>query len=521
MSPTEVKSLSMLFSKIPVEVLSPVPEIEISGVALDSRQVKPGDLFAAISGGQTDGHRFIPQAIANGAVAVMGNQDGIACDVPYIQIAGDTKYAMATLAAALHDFPARKLIVIGVTGTDGKTTTTMIIHQMLHKAGIKAGMISTVSAVIGDEALDTGFHVTTPDAPEIQAYLARMVEAGMTHVVLETTSHGLTQGRVIACDYDLAVVTNVTHEHLDFHGSYQAYLEAKGLLFRGLAQTPPKPHDNIRTAILNKDDRSYEYLKRVSPPDQVTYSMINEADAWSEEVSNTPEMLTYRCHIDGQTAQVRTPLIGIYNVSNSLAALSACVLRLGVPLEAALRALAEMPGVPGRMERINLGQDFTAIVDFAHTPNGLLRALETARELTTGKVIAVFGSAGLRDREKRRMMPQVSIENADLAILTAEDPRTESLDAILRDMAEAAEAKGGVEGETFWRIPDRADAIRFAVRLAEPGDLVIACGKGHEQSMCFGSTEYPWDDRVAMRAALAELLNLQGPEMPFLPTQNR
>ncbi len=520
MSSFKPKFLPDLFRQIPIEAITPIPEVEISGIALDSRHVKPGNVFVAITGGNTDGHCFISQAISSGAVAVMGSKANFSCEVPYIQVAGDTKTAMAYLSAAFYDFPARKLTVIGVTGTDGKTTTTTMIHRILLKAGIQAGMISTVSAVIGNEELDTGFHVTTPESPEIQAYLAHMVDAGMTHVVLETTSHGLIQGRVIACDFDLAVVTNITHEHLDFHGSFEAYQEAKGLLFRSLIHTPQKPHGNFRAAILNKDDRSYPFLKRISPPDQVSYSMINEAEVWAEEISSTPQQLAYTCHIDGKTVRVRTMLIGLYNVSNSLAALSACVLRLGVPLETAVQALDEMPMVPGRMERIDLGQDFAAIVDFAHTPNALLRALETARELTEGKVIAVFGSAGLRDQEKRRMMPVVSVEHADLTILTAEDPRTESLDDILNDMAKAAEANGGIEGETFWCVPDRGDAIRFAIRLAEPGDLVMACGKGHEQSMCFGNTEYTWDDRIAMRAGLAEFMNISGPDMPYLPTQD-
>ena len=518
LQPSE-QPLTKLLTMIPVETLSDIPNITITGVALDSRQVKPGNIFVALTGGQTDGHRFIPQAITNGAVAVMGEREGFTCEVPYLQVRGDARRAMAYLAAAWHDFPARKLTMIGVTGTDGKTTTTIMIHQMLLKAGIQAGMISTVSAVIGDESLDTGFHVTTPDAPEIQSYLARMVDAGLTHAVLETTSHGLVQGRVIACDFDLAVVTNITHEHLDFHGSYQGYLDAKGILFESLAQTPKKAHGNIRAAVLNKDDRSYGHLKRVSPPDQISYSMVNQATLWADEIHNTPETLQYRCHIEDQIVDVNMPLIGIYNVSNSLAALGACVLRLGVPIEAALEALAEIPIVPGRMQRINMGQEFTAIVDFAHTPNGLHRALETARELTRGRVIVVFGSAGLRDREKRCMMPQTSIEHADLTILTAEDPRTESLDAILADMTEAAIQQGGVEGENFWRIPDRGEAIRFALHLAQAGDLVIVCGKGHEQSMCFGTTEYPWDDRIAVQAALAGYLGIAGPEMPYLPTQ--
>ena len=211
-------------------------------------------------------------------------------------------------------------------------------------------------------------------------------------------------------------------------------------------------------------------------------------------------------------------MIGFYNVANGLAALEPCVKGLGIPSEGAVAALATKKTVPGRRERIDQGQNFTAIVDFAHTPNALAVSLETARTLTQGKVIAVFGSAGLRDREKRKMMPVESIRRADMSILTAEDPRTESLDAILRDMSDAAVAAGGVEGQNFLRVADRGDAIRKAIALAQPGDLVISLGKGHEQSMCFITTEYDWDDRTAMRAALAEHLGVEGPKMPWLPT---
>ena len=514
------RKLQSLFNRIPIAAIGPVPSVGISGISIDSRKVQPGMLFAALKGENADGFDYIPQAVAVGAVAVMSDRpapEGL--PVPYMQVEGDMHLAVAYLAAALHDFPARKLRMIGVTGTDGKTTTTAMIYHIMRSAGIQAGMISTVSACIGDAVLDTGFHVTTPEAPEVQDYLDQMVQAGLTHCVLETTSHGLAQGRVIACDFDVAVVTNVTHEHLDFHGTYENYLATKGLLFESLAQTPRKSIGNLRLAVLNKDDRSYGYLKRISPSKQVSYSMLNEADLWADAIDNQPHELAFTCHLGAeQTTRVRTPMVGIYNVSNSLAALGACVVGLGIPLGTAVAALADLPGVPGRMEKIDLGQDFLAIVDFAHTPNGLARALETARGLSHGRVIAVFGSAGLRDREKRRLMPQVALQQADFTILTAEDPRTEALEDILAEMAEAARQAGGLEGQNFWRIPDRGEAIRKAVQMAQPGDLVIVCGKGHEQSMCFAKTEYAWDDRQALQAALAERLGKSGPAMPWLPT---
>jgi UDP-N-acetylmuramoyl-L-alanyl-D-glutamate--2,6-diaminopimelate ligase len=242
------------------------------------------------------------------------------------------------------------------------------------------------------------------------------------------------------------------------------------------------------------------------------------ADYRAEDIRYTPNGLNFVI-VSEQTRQpVTCNLVGTYNVSNCLAAYTACVDGLKIPPEIVAEGIASLKTVPGRMERINMGQDFTAIVDFAHTPNALLRALETARQMTNGRVIAVFGSAGLRDRDKRRLMAEISQEYADVSIITAEDPRTESLTDILAEMARAAAAKGGTEGQSFYRIPDRREAIRKAVGMAQPGDLVISCGKGHEQSMCFGTVEYPWDDRTALRAALAEKLGIEGPSMPTLPS---
>ena len=257
------KQLPDLFNLVPLKVMEPaaVPDVGITGLAIDSRQVKPGDLFFALAGGNVDGHTYIPAAIAKGAALVIGSRSPHELDstIAYIQVA-DTRQALAHLAAAFYDFPARDLTVIGVTGTDGKTTTCNLIHRILQTSGFKAGIISTVNAVIGDELIDTGFHVTTPEAHEIQHYLYMMKAAGLTHVVLEATSHGLAQERVTACEFDIGVVTNITHEHLDYHGSYQNYRAAKARLFQHLMLTPDKPTGNPRLAILNLDDSSYDFL---------------------------------------------------------------------------------------------------------------------------------------------------------------------------------------------------------------------------------------------------------------------
>jgi UDP-N-acetylmuramoyl-L-alanyl-D-glutamate--2,6-diaminopimelate ligase len=523
--------LAALLKGLPAGLLVeglPEQDPQVGGIQLDSRKIQPGDLFVALKGGVLDGHQFIRDAADRGASAVVGSQPAGAVisiqdlGVPYIQVA-DGRLALAHLAAGFYHHPARKLTMIGVTGTDGKTTTCNLIFKILQAAGLPVGMISTVSARIGDEELDTGFHVTTPEAPDVQRYLAKMVAAGLTHVVLEATSHGLAQERVGACEFDIGVVTNITHEHLDYHVSLAAYRAAKARLFTGLGQAQ-KPSHPPHGAVLNRDDSSFEYLADLAHVPLVVYGLDPQAEVRAEQVQAAPDGQIFQAFTSQGRFPVATRLVGSFNISNCLAAIAATVEVLGLPVEAAQRGIAALQAIPGRMEAIDLDQSFTALVDFAHTPNALRRALETARQMAqaagpTSRVIAVFGSAGLRDRLKRRMMAETSAELADLTVLTAEDPRSESLAEILAEMASGAQGRGGVEGHTFWRIPDRAEAIRQAVAMARPGDLVIICGKGHEQSMCFGEVEYPWDDRIALRIAIAERLGLAGPHMPYLPTQ--
>ena len=502
---------------VPCQVSGEIASVLVKGIALDSRQVKAGDVFVCLTGGNTDGHRFIPNAIQQGTVAVMGTQPIEGLAVPYLRVE-DAREAMAYLAAAFYGFPGRHMTVIGVTGTDGKTTTSNMIYQILKQAGHPTGLISTVNAMIGHETIDTGFHVTTPESPDVQRYLAKMVEAGMTHVVLETTSHGLAQHRVTGSEYDVAVITNVTHEHLDYHGSYEKYLAAKAMLFESLSMTHEKPQGNPRFSVLNADDPSYATLKEKAMSAQVSYSLNGKGKLNAVQICPASDSIDFVVQGEGWSVPVHCPIPGEFNVSNCLAAFGATVSALGIDPQIAAQGIASLPVVPGRMERIDCGQPFTAIVDFAHTPNALTVALRTLRVMSKGRLIAVFGSAGLRDREKRRMMGETSARLADITILTAEDPRTESLEDILGEMTDAARLAGAVEGKTMFREPDRGNAIRRAVSLAQPEDLVAVFGKGHEQSMCFGTVEYPWDDRTAVRAVLCELLKKPCPQMPVLPT---
>ncbi len=531
------------------ELTAALPQVQVEGdasipvraVTCDSRRVQPGSLFVAYRGVALDGHDYIRQALERGAVALVAEREPpeAAGQVP-VALVPNGREALAYLSAAWHGFPSRKLTVVGVTGTDGKTTTCNLLHNMLVAAGRRAGLITTIRAVLGGRVLDTGLHTTTPDAPDLQRYLAEMVDSGMEIAVLEATSEGLAQHRVAACDFDVAVVTNITHEHLYFHGSLESYQQAKAMLFYHLSAGHRKP-GSPKVAILNADDDSYRYLSPIPADLRLAYSIVDPAASGARgtaeangQDSGSPAFRVLATGVHRSAAgtrfvvqmhppaqplpamrsipddlpvvadfELRTALIGHYNVSNILAAASAALV-LGTPIEAIQQGAWQTRGVVGRMEPIDEGQDFAALVDFAHTPNALKHALETARAMTRGRVIAVFGCAGERDVQKRAWMGEISARLADVSIFTAEDPRRESLDAILAEMAQGAEATGATEGERYYCVPDRAEAIQFAVDLARAGDLVITCGKGHEQSMCYGTVETPWNEHEALRAALRQ-----------------
>ena len=511
--------LTSLLSALPRYRLLGDPDVSVSGITCDSRRVQPGSLFVAYRGVNVDGHDFVAAAVENGAVVVVGERDvsGVphllsltVPSVPYVTVT-DGREALAWLSAAWHGFPSRKMTVVGVTGTDGKTTTVNLLYEILRTAGRQVGMISTVSALIGRASIDTGLHTTTPDAPDVQRLLADMVSAGVDTCVLEVTSHGLAQHRVTACDFDVAVVTNITHEHLDIHGSLSAYRAAKASLFRGLGEGYRKP-GIPKVSILNRADGSFDYLRSYQTDVTLSYNVDGPGDVVARKVEHDAGTTRFEvCSPAGQF-KVETNLMGLFNVFNVLAATAASV-ALGISADAIGEGIAALPGVPGRMERVDRGQPFAAIVDFAHTPNSLRRALQTARGLAAdGRVIIVFGCAGLRDVKKRPQMGRIAAELADYAILTAEDPRTEDVNAIIEAIAEGCRQAGGLEGHIFERVPDRGAALARAVQLARAGDVVIACGKGHERSMCFGEVEYAWDDRLAMAAAL------EGHPIETLPT---
>lgn len=509
------KTLADLISAIPegqlIKTTGDLQTTVSAPVVESSFDVQSGGVFVARKGLSTDGHQYIDKAIQAGASAIVGEIDLPNLSAPYVQVR-DAQAVLGWLAAAYHNFPSRKLIVIGVTGTDGKTTTSHIMHSILKQAdGIKAGFISTISADFGDETADTGLHVTTPGAPQVQAYLAKMLSAGLTHCILEMTSHGLAQGRLTGVEIDVAVYTNVMHEHLDFHGSWENYRDAKAIMFRSLMPAFRKL-DQPKISVINANDPSADYFSAIPADRHITYGVSSPSDYHARDIDYQPDKTTFAVN----RYLIEMQLVGEFNISNALAALSVAR-ELGVDWSTIQQGIGGVEGVSGRMQRINEGQDFVAMVDFAHTPNALKRVLEAGRTmLPEGKrLICVFGSAGLRDREKRRMMAETSARLADFTILTAEDPRTESLDDILEMMAQGCISQGGIEGETFIRVPDRGEAIYQACQMAQAGDIVMACGKGHEQSMCFGTVEYPWDDRDAMRSSL------RGQPLSTLPTAQK
>jgi UDP-N-acetylmuramoyl-L-alanyl-D-glutamate--2,6-diaminopimelate ligase len=515
--------LRALLRDLESHLLSGDADTETTSLTPDSRQVTPGSLFVAYVGESVDAHRYIPQAVERGAAAIVGERqrpDGLPPDVAYVQVP-DGRVALAQLAAAWHGHPSRELIVVGVTGTEGKTTTVNLLRSIFAAAGYKTGMISTVNALIGDRYQATGLHVTTPDAPQVQALLAEMVAAGTEVVVLEATSHGLAQQRVAAVDFDVAVVTNITHSHLNYHGTWERYCADKARLFHLLSQARHKP-GVPKVAVLNADDRSYPVLKPIPADRQMSYALEAEADVTARDERLQDGERTLTLAAPEIQFPLRTRLAERYNVYNILAA-AAAALALDVPVEAIQQGVYALQAVSGHMERIEEGQDFAAIVDFAHSPNALEQALAALRVETAGWLIVVFGCAGERDVLQRGMMGEIAGRLADVTVITAEDPRTEDLDEIIDAIAQGCERsgarEGAGEGARYYRVPDRAEAIALAVGLARPGDVVVAAGKGHEQSMCFGTVEYAWDDRVVMRAALLERLDKPVPfEVPRLPT---
>lgn len=406
---------------------------------------------------------------------------------------------VAFLAALIFRFPARKLKVIGVTGTDGKTTTVNLIYHILSESGLKVGMISTVEAKISGETIDTGFHVTTPGAFQIQKLLRKMVDAGTKQVVLEVTSHALDQNRVAFVPFDVGLITNVSQEHLDYHKSFKSYLLTKAKIL-----------NKVNYRVLNNEDPSFDKLKMMGKGQLVTFGK-DGADYIGETVNYFNDSTNYGIHYKTKqkmlkTMMVQSNLIGEFNLSNILAAFAVGKI-LGLEDKKITAALSSFKGVEGRMELINLGQDFKVYIDFAHTPRSIEVALQTLKKITEKRLICVFGAAGERDKSKRALMGHVAASMANLVIVTSEDPRSEKPERIIEEIEKGIIKAGGANNQTYWKIVDRAEAIEKAVKnLAETGDCVVILGKGHEKSMNIGGVEKPWSDKEIVLKSLKERL---------------
>lgn len=416
-------------------------------------------------------------------------------------IVDDGRAAWARASAAWWGHPTREMTLIGVTGTDGKTTTSSMLYELLSRVKGRAGAITSVSAKYLGQEIETGLHTTTPDAFELQALLRQMRSDGVDTVVLETTSHGLAHRRVVGCEYDIGVVTNITSDHLDFHQTMSEYVEAKALLFDWLGDSWRKARQP-KIAVLNADDANFERLKQTTADRVVTYAVDAASDVKAENIELGTKESTFRTLTPDWQRDFVLKQPGGYNVKNALATI-ATAYASDIDPDEIVAALADFEGVPGRLEAVEMGQPFQVRIDFAHTASSLNEVLIAARSMVpAGRIIVVFGCAGLRDREKRPVMGKIASERADFAVLTAEDPRTESLPSIIGEIASGCVERGGVEGKTFFKIEDRSDAIRHAVEIANAGDCVLICGKGHEKSMCFGIEEFPWSDREAAVDAL-------------------
>lgn len=473
--------------------------VEISGIYYDSRRVQPGGLFVAIPGFQQDGHDFVPAAVQRGAVAVLLQRDlPLPPGVTRVVVA-DSRRAQALAAANFYGRPAQQLKMVGVTGTNGKTTTTSLVYRIMRQAGWRAGLIGTIHNLI-DQQVCPGQH-TTPEATDLQALLARMVQAGVEGVAMEVSSHALALERVAGCPYDVAVFTNLTRDHLDFHRNMEEYLAAKLRLFEGLARNSGKLPGR---AVVNLDDpHAPQVIAAAGEVPVLTYAVNKPADVQARDIEVTPRGVSFTITGKWPVGRVRLALTGLFNVYNALAAFAAGV-ALGIDPKTCVQGLESVTGVPGRFELVDRGQDFAVVVDYAHTPDGLENVLQTARQITSGRLITVFGCGGDRDKSKRPIMGRVAARLSDLPVITSDNPRTEDPLEIIKQVEEGVSQL--LPPERYLVIPDRRQAIRRAIALACSGDTVLIAGKGHEDYQIIGTNKYHFDDREEAATALQEKL---------------
>lgn len=481
------KQLSLLINRLEIVNIIGSEEKQITDVTADSRVVEQGSLFICLKGATVDGHRFLPMAAEKGAVAA------IVEDVPEVIPAGmtivqvkDTRKAMEIVAPLFFDYPGKKMRMIGVTGTNGKTTTTNIIRLILRRAGYKVGLIGTINIMVEDEVTEA--HNTTPDVIDLQKALYKMECAGCDYVVMEVSSHALALDRVAGCEYDCAVLTNITQDHLDFHKTLENYRDAKSLLFEGLAGGS-KPNKN---AVFNMDDPSSAIIKSRTGVNTITYGKETSNDIYPLSFTVAAKQMQLKLHTPVGELDLELKITGEFNVYNVMAAVAA-MLAENIDKQIICDVLDGFDGVPGRFQLVEAGQPYTVIVDYAHTPDGLDNVLKTARYITKGKLWAIFGCGGDRDNKKRPIMGKIALDLADNVIVTSDNPRTEDPEAIIDEIFTALTEVP--EGKQVYRLSDRKEAIEFALSHAADDDVIMIAGKGHETYQILKDRTIHFDDR--------------------------
>ena len=463
---------------------------QITGVAYDSRLVRSGDVFVAVAGFQADGHDFARDAVDGGAAALVVERkiEGIPPEVPQF-VASSGREALSRVGDAFYGHPSGELALIGVTGTNGKTTTAFLIDAILRSAGRRTGLMGTIHYRVGDEVFEEPR--TTSEGPDLQRYLRRMADAGASHAVMEVSSHGLALDRLCGCEFQAAVFSNLTQDHLDFHGDMESYFQAKLKLFKEFSPA---------NSIVNIDDAYGRRLAAEARGRVWTYALDAGADLGVEELSNSSAGMRFQMVTPAGAVRVETALIGRHNLSNILAASAAC-LSQGLTPEEVAAGVASLENIPGRFEKVDMGQPFLVVVDYAHTEDALARVLEFARPVTERRILTLMGCGGDRDRKKRPLMAAAALRASDYVVMTSDNPRTEDPASILREVESGAALAPGSDGR--WRsILDRREAIRAIVAEAREGDAVIIAGKGHETYQILGTERTPFDDREEARTAL-------------------
>jgi len=476
--------LEALINELPMVAVARIIDIEVTGIKYDSRQVQKGDLFVAIKGFKTDGHEYIKQAVANGACAVvLEDKSFCSSEFPWVLVE-NSRNTLADISAIFYGHPSRKFLLVGVTGTNGKTTTTNLIAKIFEEQGRKVGLVGTIHNRIGEKVIPV--ERTTPESSDLQELFSQMVIEGVTCVVMEVSSHALDLARVRGSEFDIAVFTNLTQDHLDYHKSMEEYYRAKSKLFIELGKDAAK--DNKKIAVINGDDPWGQKLLSETSVEKISYGIEKEVDIKAEEIKITNSGVSYLVNKE----KVNLQLTGKFNVYNSLAALAVAKSQ-AVSLGKAINTLENITGIAGRFQLVEGTEDFAVIVDYAHTPDSLVNILTTAQEFAKGRIITVFGCGGDRDRTKRPIMGKAAAQYSDFSIVTSDNPRTEDPQQIIEDILPGI--KEAASSDKYRVVVDRKEAITEALKMAKKDDIIIIAGKGHETYQEINGKKYPFDDK--------------------------